>query len=294
MLLNSRPARAPLTHLERVRFMPSYDPNPSIRLRSPVNLVDPHSAPSDVDPIVTPASLPTQTQVTSPHDPHRPKSPSPLQQVTNVPERSPSKLQHRLTIANLGTPGGKLVGFPRTYQQNLSVPKRVRFRGAEIIIPPMPAFPTSPTTPMENIPVEAQESSDPPDVVPSSIVSGGNTSWNFFVHSPLVFDHGTSAADEFPDSPSVYSPTPPNSSAPPANYLSESSRGPPKLAEPLVIDIGHLHPSLEQFLGEGPFDKRTDELSIGEQPRDEDRSALISEVDSRGKSHHSEWQLGCI
>ena len=115
MLLNSRPARAPLTHLERVRFMPTYDPNPSICLRSPPNVADPSSTLSDV----TSAPVPTPNLC----DPHRPKNPSPLRQVANTLEQPPRKLQHRLTLANLGTPGGKLVGFPRTCQQNLSAPK---------------------------------------------------------------------------------------------------------------------------------------------------------------------------
>ena len=289
MLLNSRPARAPLTRLERVRFMPSYDPSPSARLRSPVNVTNPHSAPSDANPTTTPAPIPTPTQVTSPDDLHRPKDPSSFRQATDVPEQLSLKLQHRLTIANLGTPGGKLVGFPRTHQQNLSVPKRVRFRGVEIIIPPTPTFPTSPTTPTENIPAEAQQPSDLSDVAPSLIVSDEYTSWNSF-HTPTVIDRETSAADEFPDSPSVYSPTPPNSSAPSANYLSESSRGPPKLAEvnPPVIGIGQLHPSLEQFLGEGSSNKQHNgELPIGGQPRGEDRPTSMSKGDSHGKSHRN-------
>ena len=275
--------------------MSSHDPNPSILLRSPVNVVNPHSAPSDVDPTVTPAPVPTPTQATSLYDPHQPKSP--LRQVTDVPEQLPLKLHHRLTIANLGTPGGKLVGFPRVCQQNLSAPKRVRFGGAEIIIPSMPMFPASPTTATENVPVEAQQPSDPSDVAPSWIVSAENTPLNIFVHTPTFFDRETSAADEFLDSPSVYSPTPPNSSAPFENYLLESSRGPPKLIEVdlPVIDIGHLRPSLEQFLGEGSSNKQhTGEPPIGERPRSEDRSTSTSKGDSRGKSRRSEWRFGCI
>lgn len=298
MLLNSRPARAPLTHLERVRFMPSYDPNTSARLRSPVNVTNPHSAPSDVNPTITPAPIPTPTQVTSLDDLHRLKDPSSFRQSTNVPEQPSLKLQHRLTIANLGTPGGKLVGFPRTYQQNLSVPKRVRLRGVEIIIPPMPTFPTSPTTPTENIPAEAQQPSDPSDVAPSSIVSDENTSLGSFVHTPTVFDRETPLADDFPDSPSVYSPTPPNSSAPSANHLLESLRGLPKSAKvnPPAIDIGHLRPSVEQLLDEGsPSEQHhTGKLSIGEQPNDEDRSASASKDDSRGKSRRSGRRPRCI
>jgi len=292
MLLNNRPARAPLTHLERVRFMPSYDPNPSIRLRPPVNVVNLHSAPSDVDPTATLASVPTPAQVASLYDLHRPQSPSPLRQVTNAPEQPPLKLQHRLTIANLGTPGGKLVGFPHRCKQNLSVPKRVRFRGAEIIIPPVPTFPTSPATPLENIPAEAQQPSDRSDVAPLSVVPDENTFLNPSVHARTVSDHETSATadvDEFPDSPSVYSPTPPNSSVPSANHLSESSRGPP------IIDTGYLRPSFEQFLGEGTSNKQhTGELSISEQPCGEDRSTSTSEDDSRGvtKEHASNRHRG--
>ena len=278
MLLNSRPARAPLTHLERVRFMPTYDPNPSICLRSPPNVADPSSTLSDV----------TSAPVHTPNlcDPHRPKNPSSLRQVANTLEQPPRKLQHRLTLANLGTPGGKLVGFPRTCQQNLSVPKRVKFRGPEITIPPMPA---SSTTPTENIPARTQQPSDPLDMAPSSIVSDENTTLGSFVHTPTVFDRETPSADDFPDSPSVYSPTPPNSSAPSASYLSGSLRGLPKLAEVnppvIVLDIGHLRPSLGQFLGEGSPNEQhhTGELSIGEQPHGEDISRSAPKNDPCGK-----------
>jgi len=267
--------------------MPTYDPNASIRLRSPLNVADPSSAPSDV----APALLLTSNLC----DLYRPKNPSPLRQVTNALEQPPQKFQHRLTMANLGTPGGTLVGFPRTCQQNLSVPKRVRFRAAEITTPPMPA---SPTTPTENIPAKAQQPSDPSDVAPSSIVSDENTSLGSFVHTPTVFDRETPLADDFPDSPSVYSPTPPNSSAPSANHLLESLRGLPKSAKvnPPAIDIGHLRPSVEQLLDEGsPSEQHhTGKLSIGEQPNDEDRSASASKDDSRGKSRRSGRRPRCI
>jgi hypothetical protein len=261
--------------------MPSYDPNPCTHLQPPVNIVDPHSAPSDAGSTVIPVPVPTLTQVTGPYDSHRPQNASPLRQVANVPEQPPLKLQHRLTIANLGTPGGKLVGFPRACQQNLPVPKRVRFRGGEIIVPPMPTFPVPPTAPTENIPAEAQQPLGPQDE---------NTSLNRSVHTPTVFDRETSAADEFPDSPSVYSPTPPNSSAPSANHLSESPRGPPRLAEvnPPVIDIGHPRPSLVQFLGEGSSNKEDTGGPPICQPRGEDRSTSTSKDDSYGKSHRSE------
>ena len=267
--------------------MPTYDPNPSVCLRSPLNVADPSSTLSDV----TPAPVPTSNLC----DPHRPKNPSPLQQVTNTLEQPPLKLQHRLTMANLGTPGGGLVGFPRTCQQNLSVAKRVKFRGPEIAIPPMPA---SSTTPTENIPARTQQPSDPLDVAPPSIVSDENTTLGSFVQTPTVFDRETPSAGDFPDSPSVYSPIPPNSSAPSASRLSGSLRGLPKLAEvnPPVIDIGHLRPSLGQLLGEGPPNElhHTGELSIGEQPHGEDISRSASKNDSCGKSHRPGWRLRCI
>lgn len=198
-------------------------------------------------------------------------------------------------MANLGTPGGKLVGFPRTCQQSLSVPKRVKFRGPEITIPPTSA---SSTTPTENIPAKAQQPSDLSDAALSSIVPDEGTTLGSFVHTPTVFDRKTPSAGDFPDSPSVYSPTPPNSSAPSANHLSESSKGLPKLAEvnPPVVDIGHLRPSLKQLLGKGPSNEQhhAGELSIGKQPHGEDRSKSASKNDSCGKSHRSGWRLRCI
>ena len=193
-----------------------------------------------------------------------------------------------------------MVGFPRTRQQDLSARKKVRFRVAEITIPPLPTLPTSPSTPTKNSPTEARkpsESSDIPDragLAPSSIVSDENRSLASSDHtrnSP-IFDHETSAAGEFPESPSVYSPTPPNSSTPPASRFSDSSRGPPTLADVnlAVIEIGHLHPSIEEFLGKGS----PDEQPTGEKPRSGDGFTPASKDVSRGKSHRLERWLACI
>lgn len=210
MLLTSRPARSPLAHLDRPRFTPSYDPNRSIRSRLPANVVTLRSPPSDVDPQAPPAPVPTPTQVTSPYNPYQPIHPSPLRFVTNA----------ELTMANLGTLGGNMVVFPRTPRRNLSVPKRVRFKGVEIVIPPLPTSP-APTLATENIPVSTQD---------ASLISS-----DYVRISPISFDHETPATDEFPDSPSVYSPTPPNSSTPPTTDPFESSRGGAKsVGDPFV------------------------------------------------------------
>ena len=300
MLLTSRPPRPPLAHFDRVKLTPSYDPNPSIRSRPPANAVSLHPPPPDADLPIPPAPAPTPTRATSSSDLNRPNRPSPLRRGTDVPEKPPQEHQRRLTIANLGTPGGKMVGFPRTRQQDLSARKKVRFRVAEITIPPLPTLPTSPSTPTKNSPTEARkpsESSDIPDrtgLAPSSIVSDENRSLASSDHtrnSP-VFDHETSAAGEFPESPSVYSPTPPNSSTPPASRFSDSSRGPPTLADVnlAVIEIGHLHPSIEEFLGKGS----PDEQPTGEKPRSGDGFTPASKDVSRGKSHRLERWLACV
>ncbi|KAF9653091.1 hypothetical protein BDM02DRAFT_3108222 [Thelephora ganbajun] len=260
MLLTSRLARSPLIRLER--FAPTYDLN---------------SLPPDTASPVPPAPTPTPTQATSPYDLHRPINPSPLRFVTNVPEQPPPEPLRPPTIADLGTPEGERAdGFHRTRQQNLSVPKKVRFKGAEIIILPLPTLPTSPTIPTENIPAEARGPLDPSDVlnranlVLSSIVSDEDTSLTSSENThifPTPY-HEISAVGEFPDSPSVYSPTPPNSSTPPTTGLLESSNGSPKLVDVDLedIDIGYHHPSVEQFSAREPSD---------EQPCGRERSTLI-------------------
>jgi len=257
MLLTGRPVRSPLAHLERLKFTPIYDPNPSIRLRSPVNVVYLHPPQSDVDSRALPAPVPSPTQPTSPCGPD----------VSNQPR---AKFDRRLTIANLGTPGGKMVGFPRAPRQNLSTPKRVRFKGVEIVVPPLPKSPTSLAIRTENIPDEVRSPSHHPDMPdqeslpPSSIILGGETRLASPIHIRVypAPDHETPAPEEFPDSPSVYSPTPPNSSVPPPPDPLE--RGSSQLAEVgfAVLDIGH-HPSLV-----GRF---SDEDPSSEQPRSENK-----------------------
>jgi hypothetical protein len=160
MLLTSRPARSPLTHLERVKFTPSYDTSLSIRSRSPANIVNSHPPPSDADSRVPPALKLTQAQPTNLHDLHRPTDPGSLRAVPNLPKQPPAELGLRLTTASLSTPGGETVGFPHTRQQKLSVPKRVRFGGTEIIIlPPLDSL-ISPTTPTNDNADEAQKPSN--------------------------------------------------------------------------------------------------------------------------------------
>jgi len=233
---------------------------------SPPNVVNLYPPPRDARSSVLPVPEPIQTQVASPYDLHQPIHPSPLRHISNVTDQPPPELQRRLTIANLGTPGGKMVGFPRTRQRNLSAPKKVRFKGADIIIPPLPTLSTSPTPPTENVPTEARKPLD---------LSGENRHLTSSDHARIYpVGHETFSVDEFPDSPSVYSLTPPipNSSGLPKSYLSDSSKGSPKLAEVYlaVIDISHHNPFPEQFSGEGP----STEQPAGEQPRGEDRSTV--------------------
>jgi len=200
MLLTSRPARSPFIHFDRVKFTSSYDPNPSIRLRSPANVVNFHSPPSEAE-----------SQATDPYDlQYRPIHPSPLRFVTNVPEQSLPGLRRQ------AKPGAPETAFPSAHQPSLSARKRVRFKGVDIIIPPLPTS-FAPTPPTD-----------------SSTISSEDTSLTCSDHarvSPVFFDHETPATEEVPDSPSVYSPTPPNSSTPPTLDELEGSRGQPKLAD---------------------------------------------------------------
>ena len=151
MLLASRPV-----HLNRVRFAPCPDPNPHIRLRSPANLVDLHLLLSDADSPEIPAPMPTPKQETSPYDLHRVIRPSHLLLVSDVPERPSSQLQRRLSIANLGTPGGSMVGFPRTHRRDLSTPRYFEFKGSEITVLSTPSTPL-----IDSAPGEAHKPSDP-------------------------------------------------------------------------------------------------------------------------------------
>ena len=284
MLLTSRPARSPLTHLERVKFTPSYDPNLSIRSRSPANTVDFHLPPSDADSRVPPAPKLTLAQPINPYDLHGPTDPGSLRAVTNLPKQPPAELGRRLTTANISTPRGKTVGFPRTRQQKLSVPKRVRFGGTEIIILPLRDPPISPTTPAKNDPDGAQKPSnllgipDQANPSPSLIVSYENTrsTSSDDICVPPALDHGISALEEFPDSPSVYSPTPPNSSVLTTSSLPE--RAPPQL-DFAVIDIEHHH----------SVERSSDEVPSNEQPRKKDESTSESKD---GEPRHFCMYLG--
>lgn len=259
MLLTSR---SPLTHLDRVQSTPSHDL--SILASSPIEVVEPHSPPSDGDSSVplVPASTPTQAK--SLYDRYRPVHPSPLRFVTNALERPPPVLQRRLSIANLEAPGSGVICFSRTHQRNLSTPMNVKFKGPGIVVPPV--------------------STNRPILAPSSIASDENA---FLICSD--YTRLSPAADEFPDSPSIYSPTPPNSSAPLAIDLTESSTGWPNLADAdlAAIDVGHHHPFGEQLPGEEPSENQ----ASGEWPCGEDGSTAVSKEISRGKSHCSEWRL---
>lgn len=272
MLLTSPPARLLLVHLERVRSTPSYDHAPA----------------------------PMPKQAASSHDLYRPANPSPLRLVTNAPEQPPSVLQHRLPIADLGTSGDRAVGFPYTHKRSLSTSKNAKFKGPDIIVPLLPSSPVPPTLPTEKHPDEARnppDCSDIPDrpsLCPSSGTSDESTSIVSSDHTCLssFFNHETPVADEFPDSPSMYSPTPPNSSAPSAIDLSESSTGWPNLADVnlAITDIGHHYATAEEFSGE----KLSEEQPTGEQPCDKDGLAPTPKEASRGKSHRSEWWFVCV
>lgn len=238
MLLTSRPARSHLTHLERAKLTPSHDPNLSICSRSHIDtpFYFPRSDAHSRAPLV---SIPT----------------------TQPARQPPTELGRRSTVANVGAQGEKMNGLSRTHQ-NLSVPKRVRFHGVDIIIPPPPSSPPSPTAPTENISDETQNSSggsDVPDQAgssPSSIVSCETARPTSSEHDARVFlNQETSTLDEFPDSPSVYSPTPPNSSASPTSNFLE--RGSPASAEADwgVIDISHHCSTIGRFSNEDPFNQ---------------------------------------
>jgi len=271
MLLTSRPARSPLTHLERVKFTPSYDLNLSIRSRSPANTDDSHLPPLDADSRVLSALKLTQAQQTNLHDLHLPTDPGSLRAVANLPKQPPARLGRRSTTANLSTPGGDTVGFPHTRQQKLSVPKRVRFGGTEIIIIPPRDSLIPPTTPTKNSADEVQKPSnllsipDQANLSPSLVFSYENTRSTSSDHTcvPPALDHEISALDEFPDSPSVYSPTPPNSSV--LSTFNPQERAPPQL-DLAAIDIEH-HPSVE---------RSSDEVPSNEQPRRKDESTSES------------------
>jgi hypothetical protein len=151
MLLASRPV-----HLNRVRFAPCPDPNPHIRLRSPANISNHHLPPSDSGSPEIPPPTSTPERETSPYDLHRPIRPSHLLLVADVPERPSSQLQRRLSIANLGTPGGSIVGFPRTHRRDLSTPRYFEFKGSEITVISTPSTPL-----MNSAPGEVHKPSDP-------------------------------------------------------------------------------------------------------------------------------------
>ena len=225
-------------------------------------------------------SIPTPTQQANPYDRHRPIKPSPLRVVTNVPKQPPTELGRRSTVANVGAQEEKMAGLSRAHQ-NLAAQKRVRFHGADIIIPPPPSSPTLPAIPTENISDEAQNSSGGSDIPDqagsstSSIVSCERTRSTSFEHHAHILptsDQEISTLDEFPDSPSVYSPTPPNSPVlSTSNFL---ERGSPASAEADrgVIDVNHHCSSIGRFSNEDP----SNESPTSKQPRSKDESAPTS------------------
>ena len=264
MLLTSPPTRLSHIHLERVRSMPSWDHPP--------------------------APMPNHAAIS--YDLYRPANPSPLRLVTNTAEQPPSVLQRRLPVADLETSGSRMVGFPCTHKRNLSSSKDVKFKGPDIIVPPLPSSPVPLTLPTENRQVEARNPR--PSLGPSSRTSDESMSFISSDHTRLssFFNHETPVADEFPDSPSMYSPTPPNSSAPSAIDLSESSTGWPNLADVnlAITDIEHHRATVEEFSGE----ELSDEQPTGERPCDKDDVLAPSRKRaSRGKSNRSEWWFVC-
>jgi len=180
-----------------------------------------------------------------------------------------------------------MVGFPSPHKRNLSTSKYVKFKGPDIIVPPLPSSPGPPTLPAEDHPAEARNPPDPsgtpgrPGLGHSSFVPSDHTRLSSF------FNHETPVVDELPDSPSMYSPTPPNSSAPSAIDLSGSSTGWPNSADVdlAITDIGHRHATVGVFSGE----ELSDEQPTGEQPRGKDGLTPTSKETSRGKSRRSEW-----
>lgn len=245
------PARSPLFHLERVRSTPDYDP----------------------------AAVPPLRRAIGSYDLYRPTNPSPLRLVTNAPVQPPSAPLRQVSIADLETLRGRIIA----HKQGLSAPKDVRFKGPEIVIPPPPTSPVSPTLPIEDILAEARKPSDPSDILnrpglgPSSITTNKNAPFTSWDHTRLssFFNQETPIVDELPDSPSMYSPTPPNSSAPTGIELSESSTGWPNFADIdlAIMDIRHHHASVEEPSGE----ELSDEQPTGERP-----------YGTGGKSHRSE------
>lgn len=237
MLLTSRPARPNLTHLERAKLTPGHaDPNLSISSGSPIDtpFYFPRSDARSRAPLV---SRPTPTQPA---------------------KRPPTDRGRRSAVANVGAQGEKIDGLSCAHQ-NPPVPKRVRFHGVDIIVPPPPSSPTAPT---ENISGEAQNSSgglDQAGSSTSSIVScetARPTSSEHYAH--VFLNQETSTLDEFPDSPSVYSPTPPNSSAlPTSNSLERRSPTSAEADRPGVIDISRHCSSIGRPSNEDPSNKQS-------------------------------------
>jgi len=182
-----------------------------------------------------------------------------------------------------------MIGSPHKQKRNLSTLKDVKFKGPDIIVPPLPPSPAPPTL-RTNRPGEARNPPDPSDISSlghPSRTSDENTSFVSSDHTRLssFFNHETPMADDLPDTPSMYSPTPPNSSAPSAIDLSERSTGWPNSADVnlAITRIGHHHATVRETSGE----KLSDEQPTGEQPCDKDGLTPTLKEAFRGKSHRS-------
>lgn len=160
-----------------------------------------------------------------------------------------------------------MVGFPHKHKRNLSTSKYVRFKGPDIIVPPLPSSQVPPTLPAAaRIPADLSGIPDRSSLRHSSRTSDESTSFTSPDHTRLssFFNHETPVADDLPDSPSMYSPTPPNSSTPSEVGLLESSTEWPNLADVNlpIIDIGHH----QATVGESSDEELSDEQPTGEQP----------------------------
>lgn len=232
--LTSSPVRSPLVHIEQINLTLTYDHNKSIRLlnlHSPVPSSDAESDPrAPPRPCQCQCNRQNRTTFTDPAI-----YPGSLRTV-NVPKQLPEYLGRQLTFANLGTEGDESVSFPLIRQRNPPAPKRARFIGVEIIIPPE-KIPGEVLTPLNPLDTPANQS-------PSSIAPHEDTY--------LAFSE-TLAPDEFPDSPSAYILT--NT---PKLFASTNIRPlgwmPPESAEAILAAIGFGHLQLRwAFLGKKSF-----------------------------------------
>lgn len=232
--LTTSPVRSPLVHIEQINLTLTCDHNKSIRLlnlHSPVPSSDAESDPrAPPRPCQCQCNRQNRTTFTDPAI-----YPGSLRTV-NVPKQLPEYLGRQLTFANLGTEGDESVSFPLIRQRNPPAPKRARFIGVEIIIPPE-KIPGEVLTPLNPLDTPANQS-------PSSIAPHEDTY--------LAFSE-TLAPDEFPDSPSAYILT--NT---PKLFASTNIRPlgwmPPESAEAILAAIGFGHLQLRwAFLGQRSF-----------------------------------------